>query len=251
MNIVLQMRFIVMVFPLSIRMIPLMLRPLELENWKWKIVAAIANAVILASNFLYNVRPDAPCPKSHIAVQRDVLARTISRTLDFAERLEKPASDTWEHLLLAWVPGVERSLGPRYGDLCADKVDTLEHSDQCEVLVCLPFEHRTMATRPEAMFRRLQMARSILTVSPLENASNMSGSCATSYGLGNVGLAAAVQGGGTVLVMSKPGVGRQREVQRGQRISQRKTIGHIKFIDLSLCDAYTGCESSATPPSCN
>ena len=36
-----------------------------------------------------------------------------------------------------------------------------------------------------------------------------------------MGLASTVKGGGTVLAVSKPGTGRQREVWRGQRAQQK------------------------------
>ena len=149
----------------------------------------------------------------------DVLRRLVQRCVDFHDRLQVPADGAWEALVPDWVPLLNRPAGPKYGDLCADKVDVLQRAGICDPVGCLPPDVQRVVRDDKAMFATdISGLSEFEDVSPADRVEYVK-LMVKQLRAKQLGLTARPLGGGKVVAVGKPGGTRQRAVWNGRRVS--------------------------------
>ena len=207
------------IFPLP-ELPNLVLTSFGLPRWKAKIMLAFVNLVVLALNFLYGAGGQVQLPVKLTAAQSDVATRVASSCMDFYTRLQKAEDGLWEHLLPDWFAGVSKPEGLKYGNVIAEAVDGLGVSGECDPLDCLPRDIRAVIMDESLMFPDSPPGLNNFSCVPEESRPEYIKLVVKQLRCGKVGLADSITGGGTVLAVSKPGTGKQREVWHGSQVSQ-------------------------------
>ena len=192
----------------------------ELQSWKRKILLSFINLVVLVLNYLHGLSVSASLPSQLNAAQGDVHSRIVARCLQFHSRLVSVGDESWEHLVPDWVPGIVRTDGPRYGEIKAEAIDCLVQAGMCDPLPHLPVSVQGTLMDPSALFENapngLDGFAGVAETERLEYVKLV----AKQLRCGKLGLSERVKGGGSVLAVSKPGTGKQREVWHGRQVSQ-------------------------------
>ena len=194
----------------------------KLGNWstqRWGLFRGFVNAVIGALNRCYGGKSQSGNITCRTAAHMDVLHRIVERCVDFHDRLQAPEDGSWESLVPDWVLLRHRPEGPKYGDLCADKVDVLQHAGVCDPVECLPPSVQTIIQDDKAMFANASSGLSEFeNVNPADRAEYIK-LVVRQLRAKQLGLAVHALGGGKVVAVGKPGGKRQRAVWNGRRVS--------------------------------
>lgn len=206
------------IFPLAL----LDSRECKPHDWScqsWKILREFVNAAIGALNWCYGCQVSCLQSSRRTAAQRDVLQRLVSRCVDFCNRLQAPDAGSWESLTPDWVPLPQRPEGPKYGGLCAEKVDVLPQAGVCDPMPCLPPAVQQLVNCEQKMFadapKGLEVFEDVADAERLEYIKLV----VRQLRAKQLGLTTKPRGGGAVIAVGKPGGKRQRVVWHGRRVS--------------------------------
>ena len=193
---------------------------LQLKVWHEKIMCRFVNLVIMILNFLFGVGASSMKPSRMTTAQTDVARRIADRCNDFYNRLQGADDGSWEHLLPDWVPGVVKPEGPKYAALICDAVDVLDSCGMLDPLPYLPAASRVLLSDASAVFPAPPPGLAQFDCIPDADRPEYVKLVAKQLRSGTLGLRTSVSGGGTVLVVTKPGTGKLREIWHGKRVSQ-------------------------------